>query len=60
MSTLNDNVCECGHTKYEHVINQKFEPTFCSFNQKICDCWQFKVRYVEHREYAITLNWGGK
>lgn len=53
MKPLNDNICECGHQKVLHHIDKQFTPKACSLNQKECDCWEFKMRYVEHREYAL-------
>jgi len=53
MRPLNDNICECGHQKVLHQIDNKFNAKACSLNQIQCDCWQFKMRYVEHREYAL-------
>jgi hypothetical protein len=52
MSYLNDNLCECGHPKHQHVIDNKFVTKWCSLNQQMCDCWQYKPRYIESREYV--------
>ena len=48
----NDNSCECGHPRTNHVHDGKFEPRWCELNQKACDCWQYKTRYIESREYV--------
>lgn len=55
MVYINDNQCTCGHAKVEHHINNKFAPTSCSFNQKICDCWQYEPRKTLS-EHALTLS----
>ena len=52
MSYLNDNLCECGHPKTTHIKDDKFESKACSLNQKQCDCWQFKIRYTERRDFV--------
>jgi len=49
---LNDNLCECGHSKFEHVADNKFNRKWCSLNQRVCDCWQYKAKYIESREYV--------
>ena len=48
----NDNSCECGHPRANHVLTSKFEIKWCELNQRACDCWQYKARYVESREYV--------
>lgn len=53
MSFLNDNQCECGHNKAEHVMDNKMVTRWCSLNQKSCDCWMYKPRFVETRDYAL-------
>lgn len=60
MSHTNDNLCVCGHNKALHFTDSKFVPKACTLNQKQCDCWEFKLRYVEHREYVdLNINLGG-
>jgi len=48
----NDNICECGHLKIKHAYDNKFAVKWCELNQKECDCWQYKARYIETREYV--------
>jgi hypothetical protein len=55
MTYVNDNRCVCGHTKYEHVLNSKFETKWCSFNQKSCDCWEYKAQPVDRREFVTDI-----
>ncbi len=56
MSHVNDYICEYGHPKALHFMDNKFVVTkACTLNQKQCDCWGFKLRYVEHRSY-VELN----
>jgi len=57
---INDNVCECGHAKVQHFVNSKFESQACSLNQRVCDCWQYKPKYIEHREYVDLQITGGR
>jgi hypothetical protein len=52
MNYVNDNICECGHPKILHFVDNKFVTKACTLNQKQCDCWGFKLRRVEHREYV--------
>ena len=56
----NDNSCECGHSKHEHVVDNKFNTKWCSLNQKACDCWQYKPRYIESRDYVDLKIVNGK
>jgi hypothetical protein len=49
---INDNSCECGHPRANHVHDNKLTPQWCALNQKACDCWQYKAREVERREYV--------
>jgi hypothetical protein len=52
MSFINDNICECSHPRSSHILDNKFQTKWCSLNQKSCDCWQYKARYIETREYV--------
>lgn len=54
MANINDNVCECGHARVQHQVNNKFEAKACTLNQVVCDCWQFKYR-KQLSEHAIAL-----
>jgi len=49
---INDNSCECGHPRVNHVHDNKLTPRWCELNQKACDCWQYKAREIEHRAYV--------
>jgi hypothetical protein len=56
MRPNNFNLCDCGHDKFEHVINTKFQTGACSHNQKTCDCWEYKARRLERNDHLIK--WG--